>query len=68
MVSFSIAVSLSISTLAGPLVWIPNILNFYCKPFINSVAMHRATNFDPKKEVSNVFCALEYHMIGERLR
>jgi len=38
--------------------------SLYLIPLINSTATHRATNSEPKVDVSTVFCAFEYQRIG----
>lgn len=52
----------------GPSKGTPNIRSLYRKPSSNSTAIRIAVNSDPNVEVSTVFCALEYHKMGERFR
>ena len=42
--------------------------NLHLKASINSTAVFRATNSDPKADDSTVFCLFECHVIGARFK
>jgi len=68
IVVFFTTVVLSQNKFAGPSNGIPNIHNLYLSASIISVAILRATNSEPKVNVSSIFCRFENQIMGTLLR